>query len=182
MTAPFTTRVRVRLQDGVRAQGAGPAITVGPALGLQATVSAPPALDLFLGALGGELLNLLLALCRREGLLAEAPQPGPIPAAHSTNPTPSTRDAKASPAFPDAIDSIELSLTARVDHALVALGVVGETGRPRIAAITGTCHLVSLDEHARERLPGLWQQALDRSVLLGTLAPACPVEIRLNVI
>jgi hypothetical protein len=64
----WSTRVRVRCGTGCRAQGGGPSFSVGEPLGLGADRSAPAAIELALGALGGELLQLLAGLCRREGL------------------------------------------------------------------------------------------------------------------
>jgi hypothetical protein len=149
MSGPWTTRVRVRHHVGCRAQGSGPSFPVGEPLGLGADRSAPAAIDLALGALGGELLDLLAGLCRRDGL---------------------------------ELDSLELSLVAHIDHPLVALGVVGETGTPVLSAIDGTCHAVTLDVSGSERLPVLWQQACARAVLLASLSRGCTVSIRLNVI
>lgn len=149
MSEPWTTRVRVQYHGGCRAQGSGPSFPVGEPLGLGADRNAPSALDLALGALGGELLDLLAGLCRRDGL---------------------------------ELDSLELSLVARIEHPLVALGVVGETGTPALSAIDGTCHAVTLDESGCGRLPALWQQACGRSVLLASLARGCAVTLRLNVI
>lgn len=150
MSAPdWTTRVRVRHDGGCRAQGGGPAFQVGEPLGLGADRSAPAAIELTLGALGGELLRLFAGLCAREGL---------------------------------ALDSLELSLSARVENPLVALGVVGEAGVPALASIDGACHVVSLDLQGPRRLPLLWARALERSVLFNSLGRGCSIHLRFNAI
>lgn len=150
MSAPdWTTRVRVRHDGGCHARGGGPAFPIGEPLGLGADRSAPAAIELALGALGGELLTLFAGLCAREGL---------------------------------ALDSLELSLSARIEHPLVALGVVGESGLPAIAAVTGACHAVTLDLAGLELMPTHWERAVARSVLLNSLRRGCEIQIRFNAI
>jgi len=150
VSAPdWKTRVRVRHDGASHARGGGPAFAIGEPLGLGADRSAPAAVELALGALGGELTQLLAGLCAREGL---------------------------------TLDSLELSLTATLAHPLAALGVVGVAGVPAIAAVDGSCHVVSLDPDGPERLPALWAAARARAVLLNTLGRACPVTLRFNAI
>jgi OsmC-like protein len=77
-----------------------------------------------------------------------------------------------------AVHEAELNVTGRLDNVLVHLGVIGETGHPGLASITGAFY-VSAD--AEERVLGdLWRATLDRSPLYHTLSRCAAVSIRLQ--
>ncbi len=78
-----------------------------------------------------------------------------------------------------AVHDAELSLNDRLDNALVQLGVVGETGHPGLAEITGTFY-VSADAD-ESRLSEIWQTALDRSPIFHTLSRSAQVTLKLRV-
>ena len=79
-----------------------------------------------------------------------------------------------------SLHDAELRLSARLENPLMALGVVGETGSPALASVTGTLY-VSCDATAAV-LPPLWASTLARSPLHATLTRAASLDIALEVL
>ena len=77
-----------------------------------------------------------------------------------------------------AVHAMELSLTARLDNVLVHLGVIGESGHPGLADISGTLHVAS--DADEETLASLWRTTLERSPLYHTLSRCARVDIQLR--
>jgi hypothetical protein len=78
------------------------------------------------------------------------------------------------------VHAAEMSLEGRLRNVLVHLGVIGETGDPGLASITGTFY-VSADADD-ELLGAIWRAALARSPLYHTLSRCAAVSIRLQVV
>ena len=74
----------------------------------------------------------------------------------------------------------EIVVTCRLENPLVYLGVVGETGRPAIAALDGTLY-VNADADAAA-LAALWSETLARAPLVATLEPALALSLRWQAI
>jgi hypothetical protein len=79
-----------------------------------------------------------------------------------------------------AVRGVELSLTARLDNPLVALGVVGEEGTGALAEVTGSAFASSDADPAA--LDALWQQAVAHSTVHATLARAARVRLVFHVV
>jgi OsmC-like protein len=77
-----------------------------------------------------------------------------------------------------AIDEAELSLTATLDNPLVALGVQGETGEPRVTAIRGTMFVSAAA--AEPALLELWNRSLARAPVHATLARSVILDLALR--
>jgi hypothetical protein len=77
-----------------------------------------------------------------------------------------------------AVHEGELNLQGRLDNVLVHLGVIGESGHPGLASITGTFY-VSTDADA-QLLEEIWQSALARSPLFHTLSKCAVLTFRLQ--
>src|SRR5262245_32512427 len=77
-----------------------------------------------------------------------------------------------------AVNAGEVDLQGRLDNVLVHLGVIGETGSPALASVTGTFY-VSADATATA-LDEIWRATLERSPLYQTLARSATVAIRLQ--
>lgn len=75
------------------------------------------------------------------------------------------------------VDALECVLTGTLDNPLVQLGVIGEDGSPRIAAIDGTLY-VACDATA-EVVEGLWDTTRARSPLYATLERSVALTVRL---
>ena len=79
-----------------------------------------------------------------------------------------------------SLDDAELSLAARLDNPLVAIGVEGESGSPALAEVTGTLYLsADVDEPT---LDGLWQRALARASVYSTLRQSTTIRIDLKLV
>ena len=72
----------------------------------------------------------------------------------------------------------ELSVSARLDNPLVALGVVGESGTAALRSIRGSLY-VSSDAGA-EALGALWERALERAPIHATLRRCADLRIELK--
>lgn len=79
-----------------------------------------------------------------------------------------------------ALHDAELSLSARLDNPLVALGVVGEDGSPALAGLRGALY-VHADVPERT-LETLWGQVLAHAPVYATLCRAAHVRIDLKPI
>jgi hypothetical protein len=77
-----------------------------------------------------------------------------------------------------AVHAGEVNLSARLDNVLVHLGVIGEVGSPRLAAISGTLDVsADVDDAA---LAELWRDALARSPLYQTLSQCASIDLRVR--
>jgi uncharacterized OsmC-like protein len=76
------------------------------------------------------------------------------------------------------VDDIELKLSGRLHNPLVYLGVIGETGDPGFAEITGTLY-VSADAD-EDTLKAIWQTTLERSPIANTLKRGLSLRIDLR--
>jgi hypothetical protein len=77
------------------------------------------------------------------------------------------------------IDGLEASLQAEVDGALVWLGVVGESGEPRLTAVSGTLYVSS---PAGEAVLGeLWRDVQAQAPLCAALAGNVRMDVRLAI-
>lgn len=76
-----------------------------------------------------------------------------------------------------SVDALEAVLTCGLENPLVHLGVVGEAGSPRIAAIDGAFY-VSCDADAAV-IDRLWAATLARSPLYATLERSVALAVRL---
>lgn len=79
-----------------------------------------------------------------------------------------------------ALHDAELSLAARLDNPLVALGVVGEDGSPGLAALRGALYVHT--EASERTLETLWGQVLAHAPVYATLCRAAHVRIDLKPI
>jgi hypothetical protein len=79
-----------------------------------------------------------------------------------------------------AVEDAELSLAARLDNPLVALGVEGETGTPALASVTGTLY-VSANADA-ETLTSLWGRALAHAPVYSTLSRCASLRVELKLV
>ena len=77
-----------------------------------------------------------------------------------------------------AIDAGEINLQGQLDNVLVHLGVIGESGHPGLASVTGTFY-VSADAEEPVLLE-MWQTTLARSPLFQTLSKCAVLTIRLQ--
>ncbi len=77
-----------------------------------------------------------------------------------------------------ALDQIEATIAADLEHALAYLEVAGIEGRPRIARIQIKVFAAAPDEAAIRRL---WIDLLDRLPLVGTFRAAVPLDLELQV-
>jgi hypothetical protein len=73
------------------------------------------------------------------------------------------------------LDEIEASMEAVIADPLVCLGVVGESGRPRVARVTVRTY-VGTSEPV-ERVQGVWDEALRRAPLVNTLRPVVEMDL-----
>jgi hypothetical protein len=78
------------------------------------------------------------------------------------------------------VEALELVLAARLENPLVFLGVVGETGSPGVAEISGQLY-VSADA-GESQLRAVWQVTLARSPLYHTLKPGVALDLELRLI
>ncbi|HMA36980.1 MAG TPA: OsmC family protein [Chloroflexia bacterium] len=78
------------------------------------------------------------------------------------------------------VDALELTLSGRLENPLVFLGVVGETGSPGVAQISGVLY-VSADAD-ETILHTIWQSTLARSPLYNTLKPGVVLDLELRLI
>jgi len=77
-----------------------------------------------------------------------------------------------------AVHAGEVNLSGRLDNVLMHLGVIGETGHPGLASVTGTFYVsADADEAA---LDEIWQATLLRSPLYQTLSRCAALEVRLQ--
>lgn len=77
------------------------------------------------------------------------------------------------------IDTIELSLSGRIENPLVILDVVGAKGSPAIQSIAGTLYVTAdADESA---LNVIWLETLARSPLVKTLERSVAISLRMRV-
>ncbi len=75
-----------------------------------------------------------------------------------------------------AVDAVEALISGDVEHDAVFLGVVGESGTPRI----GRIHLkVFVDSPVEDEVRRLWTDMLDKLPLVCTLRLAVPIEFEL---
>jgi len=72
----------------------------------------------------------------------------------------------------------EVNLQGRLHNALVHLGVIGESGHPGLATVTGTFYVST--EAEGPGLEEIWQATLERSPLYHTLSRCATVSIRLQ--
>lgn len=79
-----------------------------------------------------------------------------------------------------AFEAVELSLAGRLENPLIALGVVGETGSPRLAEVAGSLYVTSdaTDTALRE----LWEQTLRKAPVYTTLVRAARIDISLKLV
>jgi hypothetical protein len=75
------------------------------------------------------------------------------------------------------IDGLEASLQAEVDGALVWLGVVGESGEPRLRAVSGTLYISS--PASAVVLEELWKDVWAQAPVCAALAGAVRMDVRL---
>ena len=75
------------------------------------------------------------------------------------------------------IDGLEASLQAEVDGALVWLGVVGESGAPRLRAVSGTLYVSSPAGPAA--LEELWKDVWAQAPVCAALAGTVTMNVRL---
>ncbi|MFN8423944.1 MAG: OsmC family protein [Anaerolineae bacterium] len=75
------------------------------------------------------------------------------------------------------LDALEIVLTGALDNPLVHLGVIGEEGSPRIAAIDGTLYVAC--DAAVDDIERLWDTARARSPLYATLGRSVALNVRL---
>lgn len=78
------------------------------------------------------------------------------------------------------VDSVELLVEARLENALVYLGVVGEQGEPRIEQIALRVFVETLEDETD--ISPVFEAALARSPIYCTLARACQIKTRLQVV
>ncbi len=79
-----------------------------------------------------------------------------------------------------SVDQIEALVSGQLDNALTYLGVVGEAGRPDLKRLSVRLYVGSDAE--TERVHEVWQETLARSPLVGPIARALNLELRLEVI
>jgi uncharacterized OsmC-like protein len=77
------------------------------------------------------------------------------------------------------VDAMELSLSGRLDNALVFLGVIGEEGTPGFRQISGTLYVSADADEAQ--LQAIWQTTLARSPVYNTLLPGVTLTLDLRV-
>ena len=75
------------------------------------------------------------------------------------------------------IDAIEAVVTGELENELAYLEVIGEDGRPKIAAITVKVFAASSDDRLTREV---FEQMLERLPLLGTLRTAARVAVELT--
>ena len=75
-----------------------------------------------------------------------------------------------------AIDAIEAVVTGELQHGLVYLEVIGETGRPRIARIAVKVFVAAMDEKATR---AMFDEMIDRLPLVSTLREALDLDVQL---
>jgi uncharacterized OsmC-like protein len=78
------------------------------------------------------------------------------------------------------LDETELNVSARLESPLVALGVIGEQGSPRIASIRGSLY-VSTDAEP-EALERAWMRARERAPVHATLTRSCELAVELKTV
>ena len=78
------------------------------------------------------------------------------------------------------VDAMELSLTGRLENALVYAGVIGAEGEPTFREFTGTFFVSS--DVAEDVLQALWATTLQTSPTLNTLKHAATISIELRVV
>lgn len=76
------------------------------------------------------------------------------------------------------VDDVELRLSGRLDNALLVLGVVGETGSPRLAAVDGTLFVTGAGDPAA--VEDVWALVARRSPVLATLEGTVAVSIEVR--
>ena len=77
------------------------------------------------------------------------------------------------------VHAVELTLSGRLGNPLVSLGVVGESGDPGLAEITGTLYVSA---EADERcLQDLWRRVLEHSAIHATLSRGAAIAITLKL-
>lgn len=74
----------------------------------------------------------------------------------------------------------ELRLEARLGNPLVALGVVGETGSPALASVSGTLFVTADTDDAEIRR--LWEQAVARAPVHATLLHSASIHITIRLV
>lgn len=77
-----------------------------------------------------------------------------------------------------AVHAAEAKLSGSLENVLVHLGVVGETGHPGLAEVTGTFY-VSADAEPSV-LEEIWRATLERSPLYHTLSRCAVLSLRLQ--
>ena len=78
------------------------------------------------------------------------------------------------------IDSLELSVSARLNNPLVFLGVVGEEGHPGFESIHATLYVNCETEESS--LQAIWQETLNRSPLLHSLHQRISLSLQIQQI
>jgi hypothetical protein len=76
------------------------------------------------------------------------------------------------------IHAIEALVNGRLEHALTFLEVVGEAGRPRVAAIQVKLYVASPDGEPSVRR--LWEETRERLPLVCTLADSVHIDVQLS--
>lgn len=79
-----------------------------------------------------------------------------------------------------SLHDAELRLEARLGNPLVALGVVGESGSPALAAVQGT--LFASGDVGESQIHGLWERACARAPVLATLRTSASVHIDVRLV
>lgn len=74
------------------------------------------------------------------------------------------------------LDEIEASVQAEIADPLVFLGVVGESGHPRVARLTLRAYLGTSEPH--DRLQPVWDEALRRAPLINTVRPVLELDLQ----
>jgi hypothetical protein len=76
------------------------------------------------------------------------------------------------------VHALELSLSAWLDNPLVHLAVIGESGHPGLAAVTGALYVSA--EADEETLNQVWRDVLARSPLYATLSRCVALSLELK--
>jgi hypothetical protein len=79
-----------------------------------------------------------------------------------------------------SLDAIETSLSARLENPLVALGVIGEPGSPKIASIRGSVYVSG--DVAEPALRECWERALRTAPVYATLSECVAVDVAMQII
>jgi hypothetical protein len=78
------------------------------------------------------------------------------------------------------IEALEVTLGCRLDNPLQHLAVMGETGSPGLASLTGTLYVTAAAPDAA--LASVWQHVLDHSPLFVTLSRAVNVVLEFRIV